>query len=199
MAEEVAKTWLTKGDYAKLKGRAPSAVSNWIAEGKISKAALSGEGHRARIWVEQADRDLAIALDPSQQQSQAAPIDQVTPISAAPAPGTSDIERKRRADADAAELALEERRRRMNADAGKWIDAAEAERAWSEQLTRTVADMEIFVSTTLAGELADRFGIDRKAMTVAARDLFRDYRAAESDKAKAEAEDILESYSEAAE
>ncbi|MHC2334700.1 hypothetical protein [Bradyrhizobium sp. USDA 4454] len=67
------RTVVTKGAYAKRKSRSPQAVSAWIADGKISKAAIIGEGHRARIWVEQADADLKANLNPSQQWSQAVP------------------------------------------------------------------------------------------------------------------------------
>ena len=68
------KTLVTKAQYAALKGRRASSVSNWIRWGKISKRALVGDGVRARIWVEQADRDLLLTLDPSQQAAQARPI-----------------------------------------------------------------------------------------------------------------------------
>jgi hypothetical protein len=52
----VLRTIVTQAEYAKLKNREPSSVSKWIAEGKISKAALIGEGVRAQIWVEQAEK-----------------------------------------------------------------------------------------------------------------------------------------------
>src|SRR4051812_39722045 len=68
------KTIVTKAEYAALKERGASAVSNWIAEGKITRAALVGEGVRARIWVEQADADLLLRLDPSQQTAQPQPV-----------------------------------------------------------------------------------------------------------------------------
>ncbi|KWV54326.1 hypothetical protein AS156_00945 [Bradyrhizobium macuxiense] len=67
------RTIRTKGEYARLKSRSPQAVTKWIATGKISKAAIIGDGPRARIWVEQADADLAANLDPSQQWSQEVP------------------------------------------------------------------------------------------------------------------------------
>ena len=67
------KTIVTKAQYAALKGRKPSNVSNWIREGKITHLALVGSGVRAQIWVEQADHDLLCTLDPSQQAAQARP------------------------------------------------------------------------------------------------------------------------------
>lgn len=195
------RTIVTKGEFAKLKGRAPSAVSNWIAEGKLSPAALIGTGNKARIWVEQADRDLLASLDASQQERQAAPVTVSVPAVTASAavPGLENIERKRKADADAAELAAEERRRRLMADSGRWIEAAEARRVWTQELARVVADMEIFVTTTLAAEVAGVFGLDGKSVTVEMRNLFRSFREGVADTAAAHREDIGEALAEAAE
>ena len=64
------RTIMSKSRYAKSKGRSLSALSHWIATGKISRAALLGEGVRARIWVEQADANLERNLDPNQQYYQ---------------------------------------------------------------------------------------------------------------------------------
>lgn len=72
------RTLLTKGEYARRKCRSPQAVSAWIKDGKISKSAIVGRGPRARIWVEQADADLAENLDPSQQWSQKVPANDPT-------------------------------------------------------------------------------------------------------------------------
>jgi hypothetical protein len=74
MTETEPKTILTKGEYAALKRRGPTAVSNWIAAGRITPAALLGTGGRAKVWVEQADRDLARSLNPGQQDRQRHPI-----------------------------------------------------------------------------------------------------------------------------
>lgn len=68
------KTLVTKGDFARRMNRGPSAVSNWISAGKISAAALVGKGNSAKIWLEQAQADLAASLDPSQQVIQPSPI-----------------------------------------------------------------------------------------------------------------------------
>ena len=84
MTMETEKTIVTKSEYAQMKGRVSSAVSNWLAAGRITPAALVGSGERARIWVEQADRDLARLLDPGQQDAQRNPISGI-PISPAAA------------------------------------------------------------------------------------------------------------------
>jgi hypothetical protein len=72
--KSVAKTMMTKGAFAKHVGRGPSAVSNWIAAGKITAAALVGDGHRAEIWAERAMLDLGRTLDQQRQWRQPRPI-----------------------------------------------------------------------------------------------------------------------------
>jgi hypothetical protein len=67
------KTLISKSEYAK-PGRGPSAVSNWLAEAKISLSAIEGTGRFAKIWVEKADADLARNLDPIRQAVQEVPI-----------------------------------------------------------------------------------------------------------------------------
>lgn len=190
MSDEI-RTLVTKGQYAQLKGRSPAAVSHWIDDGKISVAALIGVGQRAKIWVEQADRDLAASLDSEQQDRQAAPVlpPSVAPASASMPIGTDDISRRRKADADAAELVAEERRRKLAADSGKWIEAELAKKVWAQELTRIVSDMEIFVTSTLATEIAGQFALDGKQVAVAMREHFRSYREGVADTAAAAIEE----------
>ena len=64
------RTILKKTECAKRKHRSPACVCAWIKTGKISRAALVGTGQAAKIWVEQADADLAVSLHPSQQWAQ---------------------------------------------------------------------------------------------------------------------------------
>jgi hypothetical protein len=75
MAEGVRMLGLvSKSEYARLRGRAPSAVSNWIAEGKLKPPALVGSGPRAKVDVAQADRQLGALLDLGQQLAQERPV-----------------------------------------------------------------------------------------------------------------------------
>ena len=71
---QFVKTIVTKAQYAALKARQPGSVSNWIRDGKISARALVGPGCGAGIWVEQADLDLLLNLEPAQQDAQTHPI-----------------------------------------------------------------------------------------------------------------------------
>lgn len=200
------KTVVTKGKYAKMKGRAPSAVSNWIAEGKITAAALQGTGNRAQIWVEQADADLAASLDPSQQLTQRVPLNLVAapPPAAAPAaPATAprqpayaserdlDLARRARADADKAEHDAEAARRKLAIDEGKWVEAEEAARVWGRELSKLTSEIETFLFNTLARDLAAEHGLDWKTLAVEVREKFRKFRAETSDQAAARREAII--------
>ena len=198
------KTVVSKGEFARLKQRGPSAVSNWIKDGKISPAALIGKGNAAKIWVEQAERDLAASLDPSQQVIQAAPILPTSapvpdlpldaaPIAAAPvarqAPALQtdrelDLARRTRADADRAELDLELARRKMAVDEGRYVEAAEAARSYGRELAKLLSETETFLFSTLAREIANAHGIDWKTLAVSMRESYRKFRAGVSDDAR---------------
>lgn len=185
------QTIVTKAEYAKLKNRSPSCISNWIKEGKITPAALIGTGVRSRIWVEQADADLLRNLDVGQQTAQATPIMPSGPapdlLHPAPRPAYTDdeenVRRKRKADADRAEEEAEAARRRNLVDAGRWIDAAEAKRVWTGEFARELAETETFLFGSLAEELAEDYGLDWKAVSVNMRKRFRAYRSRAADSA----------------
>lgn len=197
------KTIVTKADYAALKKRTPSAISNWIADGKITKAALVGDGVRAKVWVEQADADLLRSLDPAQQSAQIAPVAASSPLpleqGLSPGPLTSpraaassddeDLRRRRKADADRAEHEAEAARRKLAVEEGRWVDAAEAAKVWGRELSTLLSKTETFLFTHLPRDLADRYpGLDWKQVAVVIRQLYRKHRAEVSDEAGARRE-----------
>lgn len=205
------KTLVSKGEFARLKQRGPSAVSNWIAAGQITRASLVGDGHRAKIWVEQAERDLAASLDPSQQVNQQAPIlpsaqeaglpdlplapggdvPPVAPPAVRPAQQSereADLARRAKADADRAEYDAEEARRKLAIAQGKYVVAEDAAREWGREMSRFISDVETFLSSTLARDLAAAHGLDWKALSVEIREKFRAFRAESSEEARARRE-----------
>lgn len=204
------KTIVTKGQYAELKSRTPGTVSHWIAEGKISAAAMIGKGRNARIWVEQADADLARSLDPAQQAAQETPISNApgSPILANPlpqhaaaaggpatahiplvdrpsAPASDDemLRRRRKADAEKAEHDAEAARRKLAVDEGRWVDAAEAAHTWTATLAGIISETETFLTNSLARELADEFHCDWKTLAARIRDGYRGFRSRVADQA----------------
>ncbi len=189
----MVETVVTKSAFAAMKGRDPSAVSRWIAEGKISAAALKGTGVRARIIVERAERDLAGALDFGQQLAQDRPV-----LPLADAPGidanrgeprdvsADDHLTRRRVELDLERRELEnaQARRRAAVDEGRWIAAADARQAWGQELTTVLAEVETFIGGVLARELAARHGLDWKALSVEIRDLWRGHRRDAAERAR---------------
>lgn len=180
------QTIVSKGEYAALKRRAPSAISNWIADGKISPAALIGTGVRARIWVEQADADIARNLDPSQQVAQDRP---VSPSIGESAPSITqddeDLRRRRKADADRAEHDARFAQLKTEREAGRWIDAAEAKQAWGKELSDLMVEIDTFVTSVLPRAVADEFDLTAGQVAVVIRNLWRDRRKISADAAAA--------------
>lgn len=182
------KTIVTKGEFAAMKGRGPSAVSNWIADGKISPAALVGTGVRARIWVEQAERDLARNLDPSQQIAQDHPVSLTAPAAegdAVPAPmaGSApaqaedeDLRRRRKADADAAEHQAQMARLKVERESGRWVDAAEVSKVFAREMAKLVSETEAWATQKVARTLADAHGLEWRTLSVEIRTLWREFR-----------------------
>lgn len=185
------KNIVTKGEFARMKNRAPSAISNWIADGRITQAALVGSGVRARIWVEQAERDLSRNLDPSQQIAQDHPLSLTAPAAdapAAPSPAPAsaplpapaedeDLRRRRRADADSAESQAKLNRLKIEREAGRWVEAAEVQKVFARDLAASITEAETWATQTLARALGDRFGLDWRELAVVIRDSWREHRA----------------------
>ncbi len=176
------ETIITKGEYAQLKGRAPSCVSNWIAEGKITPAALVGTGTRAKIWVERADADLEERLDPGQQVAQprsAFASGSASPSDTSPKASAVDDdfvrgERKARA----AKAAIEARLAQLNLEreSGRWIETDKAQRAWRQELSQLIDEFETFLASTLARAVAEAHSLDAKALSIEIRELYHAHR-----------------------
>lgn len=188
--------------------RSRPCVSGWIKIGKISAAALIGDGREAKIWVERAEADLAASLDPSQQAAQASPIlgSSATPtpmndlerrIGAAPANGGSnlsererDLARRAKADADKAECDAEAARRKLALDQGRYVLAEEAATAWAREMSKCIGEIDLFIGKTLPQLTAERHNIDWKTLAAQMREDWRDFRMRMSDNAKLQREAI---------
>lgn len=166
MGGEIQKTLLSKGEYAALKGRGPSAVSNWITEGRISAEAIVGTGARAKIWVEQADRDLSRRLDLGQQLAQDKPITGdapgAPPPTAAPPPAVDEFTGRIKA----ARAEAEERKNRIAAreeliDNGRLVPADQV-RAEMGKLAQRIEDRNAGLLADFAAGLAEKFSIDQR-------------------------------------
>lgn len=171
---------LTKGEYAKHRGVTPGAVSQWIANSKISGAALVGIGRMARINVDVADRQLAATLDMGQQLArgghvQPTPAPPAGPLFAANAahlpnggggddddgdiPADDSVARYNRARAAQKELELRQAIEKDLAARGTYVLASEARAAFGRDLRMVIQTIEQWlpdVAAALATELGRR-------------------------------------------
>lgn len=203
------KTVVTKGEFAQRHSRSPAWVSNMIAEGKITSAALIGDGVRARIWVERADADLAASLDPSQQAAQSKPIQVTMPFAREDAGAgegpinaetsalrelerqrQADLARRAKADADSAEHEAEARRRKLAIDEGRFVLAEEAARTFGRELAEVFAKSDTFIGNRMSREIAEKFGLDWKEVSAFVREQWRGFRAGLSADARSTREQL---------
>ena len=77
---------VSKGQFARLANVSPGRVSQWIAEGKISGAALVGEGRGAQIRVSVAQQQLRSRMDIGQRFGNGIDTNLSAPASTASAP-----------------------------------------------------------------------------------------------------------------
>lgn len=197
------RTILTKGEFAKRKHRSPACVSNWLAEGKISQAALVGEGHRARIWLEQAEADLAASLSPNQQWSKDFPANERTSLfpasdTTAPEPvPVSDLEldraRRAKADADKAEYDAEVVRRRLLLDNGRFVLTRDVVAQTGKITTRMMTFFENAL-VELAAAIASKYSLPQRDVLHVLREEFRKIRARAAAHYRMEAEKLPETY-----
>lgn len=81
---------LSKGDFAKLINVSAGRVSQYISEGKLTGAALDGEGRRAKIRVPTALAELRMKLDVGQMMGNGLDTHLKTPV-AVVQPGDSEL------------------------------------------------------------------------------------------------------------
>ncbi len=185
-----------KSRFAKIIGRSPGRITQLIAEGKISGAALEGDGRSARINVTEAMRQLGLNLHPGQQLAQPRPI-----FAAPPPPETEpppalrpsqsqaekDQARYTAARADKAEYEAAAMRAQAQARAGTWVEARDAAAAFSRQLRQFVSEVDASLPV-FAEALAADLGIESRAAVLILRRVWRDLRAKSAAAARDQAE-----------
>lgn len=152
---------LSKSEFAARLGKRPSAVSNWIARGKLAGAALMADG---RIVVDEALRQLSITVDPG--RGAPPPAERQAPDAAAPEPGSLAALRIRRET-----LAIERAERNAAIERGELVRADEVSRAWATELAELLAAIELFVV-----ELPPKLGLEAREAVEAARRAWREFR-----------------------
>lgn len=169
---------MSKSAYAKYRGRGPSAVSNWIATGRLTDDAFDGPGRNALVIVEIADRQLAENLDPGQQAGNGAGLAAQLPSgtgapdtpAASPAPqqlpsANNHQARILESKAEQQEIETARARRRFLAEQGVYTKAEDASRAWARELADLLGQIELALPE-IAERMAVQLGCDKREATL---------------------------------
>lgn len=161
---------VTKSEFAKRVGKLPSAVSNWIARGKLSGSALTADG---RIVVDEALRQLDMTVDPGR----GAPPPAMRPAAdaAQPEPGSLAALRIRRET-----LAIEQAERQAAIERGELVQSDAVARQWSGELEELLAAVEL-----LFIELPAKLGLGTREAVETARREWREFRRRRAEAARA--------------
>jgi hypothetical protein len=192
-----AETVVDKSRFAEMIGRSAGRISQLIAEGKISGAALIGEGRSAKICVSEALRQLNLTLHPGQQLGQGRPIptmatapqpqaaapQQQFPLRAPPTEAEDAQQRYNMARAEKAEHEAAEMRAKAAVRSGHWVEASAAAAAFARQLREFLAAVDAALPR-MAEQLAADLGIEAKAATVILRQYWREFRTTSSAEAR---------------
>lgn len=191
---------VTKGEFAKLRGVSAGRVSQWIAEEKITGAALVGEGRYAQIDVRIATEQLRGRLDVGQRLGNglATNLDLPEPNDSEPplfAPARSSGPRPSRAPVDesirAAKLEEIQRRNRQAAreelaERGVYTPTADARAAMSGLAGAMLTTFEGALAD-FADTLAAKFSLPHRDVLHALRIEFRQVRAKAAESARRKA------------
>ena len=198
-------TLVTSSELAAALKVSPTRVGQYVREGKLA-GCFMGDGRARRFDLDRAVQALGRQLHPGQMLGNGAATRkaiadlkapaQVTPALAAPHADSGADERDevraevRGDDKDAARYevarihkAEEEVRklRRLNAEAeGKYVLAAEVERQIARLMAQEIAEFDAMLRNA-ARALADKFGLDARAVRQVVMDVWRAYRATRAD------------------
>jgi hypothetical protein len=175
---QIGTTLISKSAFASRCGRSPAAVSHWIEKGILKHSLVMTDEGDELVRVPEADAEVAANLNPAQQFAQPNPLVAVTAenaekIAAAIAPDAN--RRYLEAKATEKEIDVEAAQRKMRADTGRWIEAAQARRVWAREVAEVFVAHDAWMSD-VAQSIAAEFTIDQKALTVLLRKKYREFR-----------------------
>lgn len=193
MSDAAVVEVMTKSDFAAHISRHPAFVTRAIDQGKLSGAALIGEGRGTRINVQEALRQLQKKLDLGQQLAQAKPIHQLAiQSSTAPSSSASTVDAVERPaggdslapagdDRLAAERAeqIQLRNAKLRAEiergaredavaAGQLVDAIAVSRALARQVAPLISTFDE-LPAAIAKPIAEEFGLPYPEVLIAVR------------------------------
>lgn len=178
---------VSKGEFAAIIGVTPGRVSQYIAAGKITQAALVGIGRNAKIDVERAKADLRGALDISQRMGNGIDtrLDPDLPFerpTGARGSGTDLPPPVPSIDSDIKQAKLEQLRRINRngaiAEAQQRGQLVEAEASRAERAKIAVTMLQVFEGalTDFASEMSAEYKLPQRDILHLLRRKFRDVR-----------------------
>lgn len=176
MAED--EEWVTQKRFGEIVERTSGRISQWISEGKITKPAYEGEGHKRRIHVERARKQLGALLDPGQQAAQQSPV-----------VVDEHIQRLNRFKADEQQSNAELKRLKLNAERGEWVEVAAIGKAVRAAFEAEYARFEGLVRD-MAQAVAAEHRLDAQKIAALMDDKYRAYRKAREDELRAQADGL---------
>lgn len=182
----VAET-MSKGDFAVHIGVSAGRISQYIAEGKISDAALDGQGRAARIRTVIAMAELRKTLDPAQRfgangAASITPAQQPSPQATVLVPGSTPTPINPAVDELAAERLKQQRlktareQREEDLSVGRYMLADDARRETSRAVTEAFKVMDQAIQE-MAKTMAADFGVSQRDALLALHRVMRDTRA----------------------
>jgi len=186
---------ISKGEFARRRNVTPARVSQWLSEGKISGAAIVGEGRGALIDEEIACQQLDQKLDIDQRHSGnglkttlALP-----PAAALPDPPAGNTVADRIAE-QRLELLQRQNREKATEESvmlGRLCDTAQARQATSKEIARVVARVEGSL-TELASAISAQFKLPHRDVLHCLRGEWRKIRQNAAIEARERAEPLPE-------
>lgn len=182
----VAET-MSKGDFAVHIGVSPGRISQYISEGKISLAALDGQGRAARIRTAIAMAELRKTLDPAQRfgangAAAITPAPQIAAAAPSPGPaapaGTVDPVVDELAQERLKQQRLKTAREQRDEDlsVGRYMLTDEARREASRAVTEAFKVMDQAIQE-MAKTMAADFGVSQRDALLALHRVMRETRA----------------------
>ncbi|MDR3513769.1 MAG: hypothetical protein P4L73_19200 [Caulobacteraceae bacterium] len=192
---------VSKGEFARLRGVSAGRVSQWIAEGKITAAALEGEGRFAKIRVGVATAQLRDSLDIGQMLGNGittrlddAATDEglADPSRVSPLPPRNPLDESiRKAKLEQLQRTNRQAEREELAERGIYTPTADA-RAAMVGLAATMLTTFEGALADLAGAVAAQFQIPQRDVLHLLRTEFRPIRAKVAEAARRQARDMAD-------
>jgi hypothetical protein len=173
---------LSKAAFAARHGRGASTISNWIARGKLSGAALTAD---SRINVEEAERQLGLTLDQSRSEGALAAATERRLIEDQPR-GSDKAAADPTTREQLLEVELTRKRRQLRLEQGIYVLAEQVRKERRQALAQMIAAIDNWIP-----ELVAILGLGREEL-VRAKAEWRHFRQRQEEQTTADAEALPE-------